>query len=385
MKTQYEQVLKEIKETKGKIYRRDIYFWGQSILSHLHDGNSGIMTGSSFRKKSIPILHKWFHDGLYVVKSDESKLMLGDKIVAVGGRPIDELVQELGKYLPSDNEMTLRALIETRRSLADEVFLDKLGLIENKDNVTVTVEREGKRVQQIVKLQVKYISAGILSNYAQKIDKEKNYAMLKLNVFKPDREYEDVLKVFFSSVKLYKIDNVVIDLRDNSYGELQAIEMLLPYLNVEQYQSYAKTIRYSGDRPQPGEDRTGLVQVEKSSVQKNEVRRELAFDGNLYVLTSKYTYGTASFLTTLLKDNKLAQVVGETPGGNPNFYDGAGGLELPNSKLSFVVSHQQYERPDSSQGEMLELDYPVPSTVESYLNFGDDQLAFIEKLVSNKK
>lgn len=41
------------------------------------------------------------------------------------------------------------------------------------------------------------------------------------------------------------------------------------------------------------------------------MNRELSFDGNLYVLTSKYTYGAASFLTTLLKDNKLAQVVGE--------------------------------------------------------------------------
>lgn len=381
LKAQYEQVLKEIKEKRDQIYRKDIYFWGHSIIAQLHDANSGFVTSLSFRKRNIPVLYKWYENGVYIYHSNEEDLKVGDEIIAIGNRTVEELAQELSKYIPSDNEMYLLASLEISTLLAEEVYLEKLGLIENKDYVVYTIMRDGKKLQQTVKLQVKPVSVGYPSNYSQNIDKDKNIALLKMNVLKPDDVYDAELKKFFSSVKHNQIDNVVLDLRDNkSGGNMNALVKLLQYVNVQHYQSFAVTRNsIAGNSGEKKEEMAETIR----SIQNDQVHKELVFEGKLYVLTSKNTYGGASLMAAILQDNKIGQVIGETPGGNANAYVASVKFDLPNSKFSMYLSSRQLERPDASKGAALVPDYVVPSTYNKTKHV-DEQLAFVEQLVNKK-
>lgn len=383
LKAQYEQVLKEIKEKKDQIYRRDIYFWGQSVIAHLHDANSGLAVSSSFRKRKIPILYKWYENGVYIYYSNEGDLKAGDEIIAIGNRTIEELAQDLSKYISSDNKMFLLAKLEMSSILTEEVYLEKLGLIENKDYVVYTIVRDGEKLQQTVKLQVKPISVGYPSNYSQHIDKDKNIALFKMNVLKSDDVYDAELKKFFSSAKHNQIDNVVLDLRYNFGGENVSaiVEKLLQYMNVRHYQSFAET-RNSKEAVSRGE-KEGMAERIRSTTKNNNAHNELVFEGKLYVLTSKYTNGGASLMTAILQDNKIGQVIGEMPGGNANAYVASVKFDLPNSKYSMYLSSKQLERPDSSKGAALIPDYVVPSTFNKTKHV-DEQLAFVEQLVNKK-
>lgn len=381
LKIQYEQVLKEIKEKKDQIYRKDIYFWGQSIIAQLHDANSGFAITPSFRKRNIPILYKWYENGVYIYHSNEEDLKVGDAIVAIGDRTVEELAQELIKYIPSDNEMFLLASLEISTLLAEEVYLEKLGLIENKDYVVYTIMRDGKKLRQPVKLQVKPVSVGYPLNYSQNVDKDKNIALLKMNVLKSDDVYDAELKKFFSSVKHNQIDNVVLDLRDHKFaGNPNAIVKLLQYVNVQHYQSFGVT--HNSQVANSGGSIEGMAEI-MSSTQNNHFHKELVFEGKLYVLTSKNTYGGASLMAAILQDNKIGQVIGETPGGNANAYIASVKFDLPNSKFSMYLSSRQLERPDASKGAALVPDYVVPSTYNKTKHV-DEQLAFVEQLVNKK-
>lgn len=85
------------------------------------------------------------------------------------------------------------------------------------------------------------------------------------------------------------------------------------------------------------------------------------FRGNIYILTSNKTFDSALFWTYVFRDNKLATIVGDVPGGAPtSFGDGTYEFETPHSKLKFELSHKKFYRDYGEENEKYDQNKLIP-------------------------
>ena len=84
------------------------------------------------------------------------------------------------------------------------------------------------------------------------------------------------------------------------------------------------------------------------------------FGGNIYVLTSSNTFGSATLAAEILQDNGMGSVVGEACGNLPSGYGEVAAFETPNSALLFQISSKQFYRIDEKKnGQPIIPDYRV--------------------------
>lgn len=182
-----------------------------------------------------------------------------------------------------------------------------------------------------------------------KIDKENSLGIFTLNRCEMSGEYTDKLSEFFGKVKDNDIKNVAVDLRSNGGGTTEVINEFLRYINISDYKLFGGTdIRIGGN----------LISYRDEITPNKHV--ENAFDGKVYVLTSQYTFSSAMDFATVIKDNGIGKVIGETPGNMPTAYGDKLSFQLPESKLVLSVSYKKFYRVDITKSiEPLIPDYTV--------------------------
>lgn len=180
-----------------------------------------------------------------------------------------------------------------------------------------------------------------------KIDKENSLGIFTLNSCDMSDEYTDTLLKFFGEVKDNNIENVAVDLRNNGGGTTEVINEFLRYINISDYKLFGGVdIRNGGN----------LISYRDEIISNKHV--ENAFDGNIYVLTSNYTFSSAMDFATVIQDNGIGKVIGETPGNMPTAYGDKLGFQLPESKLVLSVSYKKFYRVDINKSiEPLIPDY----------------------------
>ncbi len=180
-----------------------------------------------------------------------------------------------------------------------------------------------------------------------KIDKENSLGIFTLNRCEMSGEYTDKLSEFFGKVKDNDIKNVAVDLRSNGGGTTEVINEFLRYINISDYKLFGGAdIRFGGN----------LVSYRDEITPNKHV--ENAFDGRVYVLTSSYTFSSAMDFATVIQDNGIGKVIGETPGNMPTAYGDKLSFQLPVSKLMLSVSYKKFYRVDITKSiEPLIPDY----------------------------
>ena len=182
-----------------------------------------------------------------------------------------------------------------------------------------------------------------------KIDKENSLGIFTLNRCEMSQEYTEKLSEFFGKVKDNDIKNVAVDLRSNGGGTTEIINEFLRYINISDYKLFGGTdIRIGGN----------LISYRDEITPNKPV--DNAFDGKVYVLTSNYTFSSAMDFATVIQDNGIGKVIGETPGNMPTAYGDKLGFQLPESKLVLSVSYKKFYRVDINKSiEPLIPDYTV--------------------------
>ena len=173
-----------------------------------------------------------------------------------------------------------------------------------------------------------------------KIDKENSLGIFTLNRCEMSAEYTDRLSEFFSAVRDNNIGNIAVDLRSNGGGTTEVINEFLRYINISDYKLFGGTdIRIGGN----------LISYRDEITPNKHV--DNAFDGRVYVLTSQYTFSSAMDFATVIQDNGIGKVIGETPGNMPTAYGDKLGFQLPESKLLLGVSYKKFYRVDIDKSE----------------------------------
>jgi C-terminal processing protease CtpA/Prc len=369
---------------------REFYFIINKLFFSFKDGHTIIYPMKRKSNKFIDTDLVWLHDGLYVT-SEGDNLKQGDKVIAVGDRSVDNLLEELTHIIPAENLHSVK--YEAGKSLTRQEHLDYLGVIQD-DSVDYHVQRGNSEFAVNMKL------TGESKNKSKKtsrpwvsfqIDKELSIGIFTLDKCIYNDEYEEALEDFFAEVSENNIQHVAVDVRQNSGGNSQVINEFLTYVDIKKYKSFNREIRYSKATAQhrnTPKDKGYEKPLQQFNTKNNQKCPDpnMIFKGKLYVLVSAATFSSANWFAVIVKDNKLGTVIGEPTGNKPTSYGDVLNFQIPNTGFRFICSHKKWIRPDTNNDPEDGL-YPnvtAYTTIEDIIRNKDTQIEKLKEICKRK-
>lgn len=277
----------------------------------------------------------------------------GDVVAAVNGKTPKELLSENPRLYSYEAESY--GLMRLENSLTSLEGLDYLGISAENGVVYTFEDTDGQREDftfypEDFLTYDEYAAYNGIEDGADEpesfvsfeLQPERSLAVLTLTSCVYNSEYTNCLREMFTQVKEQGIENVCVDLRDNGGGNSMVANEFIRYLDIDSYRSFGMIWRLG----------PFMLSFDGGELE-NERYKELTFKGNVYLLTSTYTFSSAMDFTELIIDNGLGTVIGEPPGNDPNGYGDISAFTLPNSKLYIQISTKKWSRVDGTKSETL--------------------------------
>ncbi|MCR5251828.1 MAG: hypothetical protein K6E50_14610 [Lachnospiraceae bacterium] len=172
------------------------------------------------------------------------------------------------------------------------------------------------------------------------IDEDLSLALLTLDDCNYNAFYKKTVASMFHEVKEKGIQNVAVDVRNNSGGDSMVADEFIKYLDTEEYDSWDCEWRFH------------YFMLPLKGMPAKVKPREDTFSGNVYILTSVFSYSSAMDFAMLLQDNGLGKVIGEPCGNLPASYGQISGYYLPNSGVWIQISTKRWHRIDRTKEEL---------------------------------
>jgi C-terminal processing protease CtpA/Prc len=366
------------------------YFIVNKIFFSMKDAHTFLYPMKNKQNRLIKAKIEWLQDGLYVTGNGD-KLKQGDKVIAIGGRSVDELLNELAHIIPSKNPHSIQC--KAGNGLIREAYFDQLNLIQN-DSVVYLVERGDTKLKVNMPLITKSdnVSKKISKPWVRfEIDEKLSLGILTLDSCRYNDEYKNKLKEFFAEARKHNIQHIAVDVRNNGGGNSMVIDEFLSYLNIKKYKTFSSEIRYS--KATTLQRNTTKDKGYKKPLFRLNTRYnrkcpypELIFNGKLYILTSAKTFSSANWFAVIVKDNKLGTVIGEPTGNAPTSYGDILQFQMPNTGFRFSCSYKKWIRPDTSNDpeDGLYPDVTVYTTIEDIIQNKDAQIEKLKAIVKAK-
>jgi carboxyl-terminal processing protease len=310
----------------------------------------------------------YYVDGKYVIgKSQYDELMkeqdfrVGDEIIGVNGRTIQQRVKELTPYTTGTNALSFH------RNIGQQLFR-----IDSKKTMDVRFKR-GK--DTFINEQVKLFHEGTdLYPYRVK-HQQKHYEDLGNGVWyvRFCQIYDAMdLKQMFTAIKDAKA--VIWEMRD--YPNFKMVQAMRPGL----FERREKTeTDYNAMLFFPGAFKANN---DAEAVQKDTLNLPL-YKGKLIVLVDEFTQSLAESVTIELRNRPNTIVMGrQTAGatGNIVFTDFPGGIEASYTTVKVVGANDSFK-----QGQGVKIDIPIELTIKKMRSNADYELqqAYLEALKNN--
>lgn len=297
------------------------------------------------------------------LKHQQNLLPIHSEILTIDNKDINSMMNRIGEFVSSDeNDNNFKyyrtsQLFEFYRNLVFDTSLDSLRIKYKYNNDTVEVfvhlgyppvKTINKRISKFYKQQE--ISSNKLGEFKIVNDK---VGLFTFRSFKNSysKRFYDFLDQSFLQLKEKKIQNLVIDLRNNTGGVMQ-YEFMNYFLSEKIYLG-----EYIIDKLRKNQSVDYLIKDQSFKNYKricrnkklNEIRlgkvytngqlKVNKYSGKIYVLTNEGTFSSASILACHLKTLANATIVGTSAGGS--FYEGNSGslnVKLPNNEFMFLLN-----------------------------------------------
>ncbi len=328
-----------------------------AALPGVRDGHTGIFPLDSANRRELhvyPVRLYTFADGTYVVGQATGSDLLGARLVAVGGRPLADVIDAVRPLVPRDNDSTLALRVPTFLDTAE--VLHGLGVAPDVGPLTFTFERDGVRLdRELTPVNVSEYEAGIrdlvhplipdaITGAVPAYIRRQGLAIWSASLA-PGRvfyvAYNDATtRVGPTAVRVQRaakkpgLRGVVVDLRNNPGGDNTTYGVLLDTL------------------------------------------RRVSRTKRVVVLLSRTTFSAAGTFASDLERAAHPVFVGEPSGSSPNQYGDATTTALPASGLTLHVARIYWElsTPDDRR-VAIEPQVPVPLTSVDFFAGRDTVLA----------
>lgn len=342
----YEEA-KERLSVDDSITVRDLWEIGAEMYCSIEDGHTLIT----------------FYDSKPITKS--KKLSEG-KIISVDGIAREELLTRFGAVFPCEPQVDFYVDFMLDEALKLECWNGLLG-IDTSDGVIIEIQTEGGT--EVLECTFGYESgesdsantdADVEDFYSYEILEEDSAAVFTLDKCVVTDGYKKALEDFFRQVSEKNIGKVAVDLRRNGGGNSQVINEFMRYIDVDEYCIFGGVdARYGGT----------LIE-NKSHIEKNN-KSDFVFSGELYALTSNYTFSSAMDFAVAISDNNIGKIVGEIPGNMPTCYGDKLNFQTPNSKLLCGVSYKKFYRVDRTKDDeplIPHIETDAENAVQAFIN-----------------
>lgn len=410
---QIEAISQELTESKTAF---EFYHLLSSLMARFNCGHTGLMPSSRYRESlsnCFPLEFQYVEDKLFLYYDYETNSYPLKAISTINGKKVADILDRISGHRGTDGYiMTPHSLVfqnSDRFSYQYHVaFQDSLAY-------EFIFEDGSKMVKQSISedslenlRKKRYPEVPLLSS---QVLVEKNLAILTITTFEKgflkarDAAYKKTLATFFKEVKKAGIEHLVLDLRTNGGGEDNYASHLYRYLSTEPFQYYQelalKSLPYDKavyDKASvPVELKNGLVRgyftkkrpdkhIVKPNFRVKGLRKQRAkgnaFLGNLYVLTSGYTYSAAAELSAYCQAHRpKSYFIGVETGGavQGNTSGLFAFMNLRNSGFGAYIPLIRYNMnvPVSMAGRGVIPDYPMENSLKSRKEGKDDLMEFV--------
>lgn len=232
------------------------------------------------------------------------------------------------------------------------------------------------------------------------IKNNKDIAVIDIDGFK-GRHWRKFFKKTFKDIHRKRIENLVIDLRDNGGGQINdGLHFLSYIIHEKMYLPIDRepnlmmfNPRYKmnfGSRLTPFIFCTMMPQWPKSGRLRHYFiklpKKKNAYKGNVYVLINGKSFSMSGVASSYLKYKANATIIGEETGGNITGSNAviSGKIKLPNSHIQIFIPmyHLYHDINVKNEGHGLMPDYPTHYSKEDILNGIDLDLIKVLELVN---
>lgn len=429
---EYQKFLALLKNNHTDVFYPNIYNWGDKI----------------FLFTACHLNNKWI---IFDTHEDYPKDLITSELKYINGIPIDTVFNKIKPYLNEESTKNMYNTAYKNVLFGRQVFIKALGLhnIKNPDKMILTIKDSTGIIKDIeisakcLKDEIKWSSKGYGtrnsivktdSGYVYRFFPKKNTAYLQINTFLDKRAWEKGIKkevpfvfrpfayrmlrnaykgkpsgrlrgvkigtenitkfyeIFFAKLKKSNCENLIIDLRNNSGGDIFYTYQLLSFLtNRNDLKKFTRYIKYNNFYEKFEIDNKKEKNKYKNLQKKRIVfdtlinvssleadynifdriddkdyeyyvnRKDKIFTGNVYVLISPNSASAATAFPVLIKDNNLGTIVGRSPANRTAKQTSFTRFKLPNTSIVISLSTLYLVRPNQTNtNEILQPDYHVP-------------------------
>ncbi|MEG2656879.1 MAG: S41 family peptidase [Clostridium sp.] len=306
----------------------------------------------------IPDITCSYVDGKYIVtKSLNEDINLGDEILQVKGKSVEEYLNE------NIDIYTLYYDFEKEKLFTNKLFV--FPNLKKVKSIPVTILSKDN-TEKLSKVHMEKFNLDTYNklkeskedNISTRIIEKDNIAYLKINSMNDENNGIEKIKNFFININGYK--NLIIDIRGNggggSGGGGSIPDTIISHiskqpLTVTDYlyfrqSEYTETFiekafkstksKISTSASLPGDNMNGKYIAVENSVEYS-FSKENNFDGKVFLLVDYEVYSYSEFFANHVKRLNLATIIGTNTGGDGITVTPHINM-LPNSKLSFKMS-----------------------------------------------
>lgn len=276
--------------------------------------------------------------------AEDLSVLKGGTVVSIDGVPREELLEDFRSFFSYEPQMELYADHMFGQVIIRKNYLELLG-IDTSDGAYYEILTDSGTVTEhygfVTADEIRGNDSDTAELCGYTIDKENSIGIFTLNECVLNDEYKNTVRSFFDEVRENGISVVAVDLRENGGGNSLVINEFFKYLDVDGYSIFGGTDVRSGDKLKsyPRED------------EKNHRVKE-PFGGEVYALTSNFTFSSAMNFAVAITDNNIGKIIGEMPGNMPSHYGDKLTFQCPDSGLLISVSYKRFHRADSSKDDL---------------------------------
>ena len=356
----------ELKSSVSSLSDEQIVVEIMKIMGRLGSGHNFIIptTPKVGALKKLPIQFYQFNDGMFIIDAESGyEEWIGFKIEKIGETSIEEALEKTNIVNARDN--TMQTLWQGPYFLAMPDVLQGLGIIENKDQVILTVSDSEGKTQKLTMEPIKWNFTGFPKIQPLKDGKQPLYLSNMNDIFwqksivdyraiyiqfnevqdKENQSLEEFALELENQIDQNKTQFLILDLRHNSGGNGAIRNHILKLL-----------VQFEARNPK----------------------------GKVFVLMGRGTYSAAQNLLTEISTQTNAILVGEPSSSKPTFIGEAGWFQLPNSGLIGIVASQYHKNSEAEDfREWIAPHIPIRLSSKDYFAGNDKAIDVIMEVIKS--
>ena len=301
-------------------------------------------------------------------RKTDDPILPGQEIISINDAPVDQIIAQIFYFIPSE-----ACNSTTKYNELNKRFNELFHLLDDSEQFTIKFKSKDS-IKSIT------LSSSNLADIDYgTIDKNKlvdftyinnkTIGVIKVSSFAiPEMDhYFYQLDSIFRDLKTENIQNLILDLRDNSGGHPIFAAQLFSYLTDREFIYFKRNEEVKDFEPL------------YNTMQPNK----LNFNGNVYVFINGGCLSTTGHLISLIKFHTNAKFVGEEPGSTFRCNDFSIQMALPKTGILVNVPRTTFETSVSgfTLCEPFPLDFKADTNIIDVINREDSYVDLVLKMV----